>query len=237
MALKQQDLKSTLWEAANILRGSAVDRTDWKGYILPLFFFKRICDVWDEETAEASEIYGDADPSLFPEIHRFHVPEGCHWRDIREKSVAGFQAFVDVLDLAEIYGVTTKRLNEQVRRNKGRFPEDFMFGLTSEEFANLKSQFATLRWGGRRYPPNAFTEHGAVMPASVLNSPIAIESSIQVVRAFVRLREMLVSHKDLAHKLAALEKEFDQQFQVVFDVIRKLMEAPPDKSKRKVGFN
>ena len=75
MALKQQDLKSTLWEAANILRGSAVDRTDWKGYILPLLFFKRICDVWDEETAEASEIFGDTDPSLFPEIHRFHVPE------------------------------------------------------------------------------------------------------------------------------------------------------------------
>ena len=78
------DLKSTLWDAANTLRGSAVDRTDWKGYILPLLFFKRISDVWDEETAEASDIYGDADPSIFPEIHRFRLPEGCHWRDIRE---------------------------------------------------------------------------------------------------------------------------------------------------------
>ena len=78
------ELKSTLWEAANTLRGSAVDRTDWKGYILPLLFFKRISDVWDEETAEASEAFGDADPSLFPEVHRFNVPEGCHWRDIRE---------------------------------------------------------------------------------------------------------------------------------------------------------
>ena len=84
MATNYQDLKSTLWEAANILRGSAVDRTDWKGYILPLLFFKRICDVWDEETADATEIYGDADPSQFPEVHRFQVPEGCHWRDIRE---------------------------------------------------------------------------------------------------------------------------------------------------------
>ncbi len=84
MALNHQDLKSTLWEAANILRGSAVDRTDWKGYILPLLFFKRICDVWDEETAEATETYGDADPSLFSEVHRFQVPEGCHWRNIRE---------------------------------------------------------------------------------------------------------------------------------------------------------
>ncbi len=84
MTTNNQDLKSTLWEAANILRGSAVDRTDWKGYILPLLFFKRICDVWDEETADAVETYGDADPSRFPEVHRFQVPYGCHWRDIRE---------------------------------------------------------------------------------------------------------------------------------------------------------
>jgi type I restriction enzyme M protein len=79
-----RQLQSTLWEAANILRGSAVDRTDWKGYILPLLFFKRICDVWDEEAAEAVETYGDADPSQFPEVHRFQVPDGCHWQDIRE---------------------------------------------------------------------------------------------------------------------------------------------------------
>ncbi len=82
----QSQLKSTLWDAANTLRGSAVDRTDWKGYILPLLFFKRISDVWDEETAEASETFGDADPSLFPEVHRFTVPDGCHWRDVRETS-------------------------------------------------------------------------------------------------------------------------------------------------------
>lgn len=84
MAKNGANLKSTLWDAANTLRGSAVDRTDWKGYILPLLFFKRISDVWDEETAEAAEIYGDADPSVFPEVHRFQVPEGCHWDDIRE---------------------------------------------------------------------------------------------------------------------------------------------------------
>ena len=77
-------LKSTLWEAANTLRGSAVDRTDWKGYILPLLFFKRISDVWDEEQAEAAELYGDADPGHFEEIHRFQVPKGCHWNDVRE---------------------------------------------------------------------------------------------------------------------------------------------------------
>jgi type I restriction enzyme M protein len=84
MSVNGSQLKSALWEAANILRGSAVDRTDWKGYILPLLFFKRICDVWDEETAEARETFGDEDPSLFPEVHRFQVPDGCHWRDVRE---------------------------------------------------------------------------------------------------------------------------------------------------------
>ena len=84
VTLTAQELQSHLWEAANILRGSAVDRTDWKGYILPLLFFKRICDVWDEETSEAADIYGDADTSQFPEAHRFQVPAGCHWRDIRE---------------------------------------------------------------------------------------------------------------------------------------------------------
>jgi type I restriction enzyme M protein len=84
LLLGVNELKSALWDAANTLRGSAVDRTDWKGYILPLLFFKRISDVWDEETVEAQEIYGEADPSLFPEIHRFVVPDGCHWNDVRE---------------------------------------------------------------------------------------------------------------------------------------------------------
>jgi len=149
--------------------------------------------------------------------------------------VRGHKVMLDE-DLAEIYGVTTKRLNEQVRRNKDRFPEDFMFRLSKEEFTDLRSQSATSRWGGRRYPPNAFTEHGAVMLASVLNSPIAVEASIQVVRAFVRLREMLTSNKELARKLASLEKKYDHQFQVVFDAIRKLMEPPPDKPKPRIGY-
>lgn len=83
---KSADLRASLWNAANTLRGSAVDRTDWKGYILPLLFFKRISDVWDEETAEAQEVYGETDPSLFPEIHRFVVPEDCHWDNVREVS-------------------------------------------------------------------------------------------------------------------------------------------------------
>ena len=86
--LTLQDLKSDLWNCAQILRGSAIDRTDWKGYILPLLFFKRISDVWDEETAAARETYGDVDLNLFPELHRFTLPEGCHWRDVRETSSA-----------------------------------------------------------------------------------------------------------------------------------------------------
>lgn len=113
-------------------------------------------------------------------------------------------------NLAALYGVETKRLNEQVRRNSGRFPEDFMFQLTVEEFADLRCQIATsnnpVGRGGRRSLPYAFTEHGAIMVASVLNSPRAIEASVQVVRAFVQLRQMLASNDELSRKLVALEK-------------------------------
>jgi len=139
-------------------------------------------------------------------------------------------------DLAELYGVTTKRLNEQVKRNRERFPSHFMFQLTMQEFADLRSQIATSRWGGRRTPPYAFTEHGTVMLASVLNSPIAIQASIEIVQAFVRLRQMLASHVELARKLSALEKKYDAQFKVVFDAIRQLMEPPPPK-RRSIGFH
>ena len=139
-------------------------------------------------------------------------------------------------DLAKLYGVSTKRLNEQVTRNTDRFPDDFMFRLTPDEFRNLRSQSATSSWGGRRYPPRAFTEHGAVMAANVLNSKRAVQASIQVVRTFIRLRQMLANHRGLARKLDALEKKYDKQFRVVFEAIRQLMEPPPDKSKRRIGF-
>lgn len=140
-------------------------------------------------------------------------------------------------DLAELYGVTTKRFNEQVRRNTDRFPGDFMFQLSSDEFESLRSHFATssLKHGGRRYLPYAFTEHGALMAASVLNTQRAIDVSIYVVRAFVKLREMIASHKDLARRLDELESKYDAQFHVVFDAIRKLM-IPRDEDKRKIGF-
>jgi len=141
-------------------------------------------------------------------------------------------------DLAEVYGVETKQLKRAVRRNISRFPKDFMFELTMDELENLRCQIGTSSWGGVRYPPMAFTEHGAIMVASILNSQRAIDASIKVVRAFVQLREMLSTHKDLAIKLGELEKkltEHDEQFALVFDAIRQLL-APEDKPPRKIGF-
>jgi len=139
-------------------------------------------------------------------------------------------------DLAEIYGVETRRLNEQVKRNPDRFPEDFMFQLNKEEFENLRSHFGTSsHWGGRRYPPYAFTEQGVAMLSSVLRSKRAIQVNIEIMRAFVRLRRILASHADLARKLDLLEKKYDTQFKVVFDAIRELMK-PPEAKKPPIGF-
>ena len=141
-------------------------------------------------------------------------------------------------DLAEIYGVETKRLNEQVRRNLERFPSDFMFQLTAQEMQNLKSHFATSSWGGRRKLPFAFTEHGAIMAANVINSPLAIQMSVFVVRAFVKLREMLAAHKELAHKLAELERKLqnhDESIRSLVVAIRQLM-TPSEPKKRPIGF-
>lgn len=138
-------------------------------------------------------------------------------------------------DLAELYGVTTKSLNQAVTRNTDRFPEDFMFVLTPEELEDLKSQSVTSRWGGRRYLPRAFTEQGVAMLSSVLRSPRAVQVNILIMRAFVKMRELLASHKDLARQLDALEKKYDKQFRVVFDAIRKLME-PPATAKKEFGF-
>jgi len=139
-------------------------------------------------------------------------------------------------DLAELYGVETKRLNEQVKRNSERFPSDFVFQLTQEEFENLRSQSATSSraHGGRRTPPYAFTEHGAIMAANVLNSQCAIEMSVFVVRAFVRLRGMLATHKELARKLDELEHkvgEHDEAIRALVTAIRELM-SPSSKERR-----
>jgi ORF6N domain len=150
--------------------------------------------------------------------------------------IRGHKVMLDA-DLAVLYAVSTKRLNEQVRRNRSRFPGDFMFQLTEEEVRSLRSQFATSKKGrgGRRYSPLVFTEQGIAMLSTVLNSERPIQVNIEIMRAFVRLREMIATHKDLARKLEALEKRYDAQFKVVFDAIRELM-APPTPKKRKIGF-
>ena len=144
-------------------------------------------------------------------------------------------------DLAAIYGVTTKRLNEQVKRNAERFPEDFMFQLTPEEAELSRSQFATLKPGrgqNIKYRPYAFTEHGAIQAANVLSSPRAIEMSVFVVRAFVKLREMLASNKELAQKVDELERKLQTHDRAIVDILKAIRELmnPPAPARRPIGF-
>jgi len=139
------------------------------------------------------------------------------------------------VDLAKVYGVSTKRLNQQVRRNKSRFPPEFMFQLTLREARFLRLQIATLEKDGRgkfrKYRPYVFTEYGAIMISAVLKTPVAIAASIQIAKVFVRLRELLATHKELSEQLAELEKKYDAKFKVVFDAIRQLMERPQERPK------
>jgi hypothetical protein len=159
--------------------------------------------------------------------------------------IRGQKVMLDA-DLAELYGVETRILIRNVKRNVGRFPQHFMFQLTTKEFEalklyfeskNLTSQYgiSSSSWGGRRYPPYAFTEQGVAMLSSVLHSKRAIQVNIQIMDTFVCLRQILASHADLARKLEALEKKYDEQFKIVFDAIRELM-TPPEPKKRPIGF-
>jgi hypothetical protein len=150
----------------------------------------------------------------------------------------GHKVMLDT-DLADLYGVQIKVFNQAVKRNIERFPADFMFQLTIDETARLRSQTVTLKTGRgrhRKYLPYAFTEQGVAMLSSVLRSDRAINVNIEIVRAFVRLRQMLASHAELARKLAALEKKYDAQFKVVFDAIRELMTPPESKKVKPIGF-
>jgi ORF6N domain len=153
--------------------------------------------------------------------------------------IRGQKIMLDV-HLAKLYGVPTKRLKEQVRRNRQRFPDDFLFELTGEEFLSLRSQIATSKKvrGGTRYLPFAFTEQGVAMLSSVLNSERAIQVNIAVMRTFVKIREFLSTHKDLARKLEDLERKYeshDGQIKAVFEAIRELMK-PPEPARRRIGF-
>jgi hypothetical protein len=149
--------------------------------------------------------------------------------------VRGQRVLLDV-DLALVYGVTTKRLNEQVRRNAKRFPADFLIRLTKQDLTSLRSQIATSSWGGRRYSPLAFTEHGAIMAATILDSPRAVQMSVYVVRAFARLRQAVAAHSKLAqelealkHSVAALDADTRRQFDQVYEAILGLMATSPRK--------
>ena len=151
--------------------------------------------------------------------------------------IRGKKVMLDA-DLASLYGVETRVLVQAVRRNLGRFPEDFMFQLCKEEVDFLRSQIVTLKRGRgqhSKYLPYVFTEQGVAMLSSVLRSPRAIQVNIEIMRAFVRLRQMLASHAELARKLDALEQKYDAQFRAVFDAIRQLM-APPEPKRRPLGF-
>ena len=159
--------------------------------------------------------------------------------------IRGHKVMLDK-DLAKLYGVSTKRLNEQVKRNMSRFPEDFMFRAIDEEAAmveklspRLRSHFATSNRGGARYLPYLFTEQGVAMLSSVLNNERAVQVNIVIMRAFVKLRQILSTHKELAQKLSELEGKFekhDSEILMIFDAIRQLMEPPPEAPKRAIGF-
>jgi hypothetical protein len=144
------------------------------------------------------------------------------------------QKVIPDFHIAELYKVETKVLKRVVKRNRDRFPNDFCFELTTEESQHLRYQIGTSRWGGTRYRSIVFTEQGIAMLSSVLNSKRAIRVNVEIMRTFVKLREILLTHKDLAAKLEELEKKYDAQFRVVFDAIRQLM-TPPDKPKREIA--
>ena len=162
-----------------------------------------------------------------PEITAEHIAAAIFF-------LRGQKVMLDV-HLATLYGVETKALIRAVRRNLSRFPSDLMFQLSNQEFANLRRQFGTSSWGGRRHLPYAFSEQGVAMLSSVLRSERAVQVNIQVVRTFVRLRAILASHEQLARKLAARESRYDAQFRSVFDAIRELM-SPDRTSRRSIGF-
>ncbi|MFH1846621.1 MAG: ORF6N domain-containing protein [Candidatus Omnitrophota bacterium] len=153
--------------------------------------------------------------------------------------IRGQKVMIDK-DLAELYGVETKYLKRQVRRNIDRFPKDFMFQLSKSELNNWRSQFVTSNSSdkmGLRYAPYVFTEHGVAMLSSVLNSKRAIQVNIAIMRTFAKLRDMIATHKDLKQKLKEMEKKYDKQFQVVFQALEQLLEEPKQKPKKQIGFH
>ncbi len=163
------------------------------------------------------------------------LPVPVHTIERLIRPIRGQRVMLDA-DIAALYGSATKTLIQAVRRNAERFPADFMFQLTSDEFADLRSQSVTSRsWGGRRYAPYAFTEQGVAMLSSVLNSPRAVQVNIEIMRTFVRLRGFIAAHEELVHRVDGLEVRLDEQLTAVFKSLRALT-APPPVPQRKLGF-
>lgn len=158
--------------------------------------------------------------------------------------IRGQKVMLD-LDLSRLYDIPVKRINEQVKRNAERFPPDFMFQLTSSELDNLRSHFATSSWGGRRYLPYAFTEHGVLMLSSVLNSPVAIQVNIRIVRIYIRMRELLLANKEMLQQWEKLERRLDEQgvsqqklateMQQVFSLLKELLQ-PERRTRKRIGY-
>jgi hypothetical protein len=174
------------------------------------------------------------------EINSLTVPEEVIMSKIY--LIRGHKVMLD-RDLAELYGVETRRLNEQVKRNLDRFPADFMFQLNQKEFENLKSQFATSSWGGRRKLPYAFTEHGVLMLSSVLNSDKATRVNIQIMRIYVKIRQLITLNKDILERLEAIENKFtghDEKIILIFEYLRQLEQAKQQQNdqanRKKIGF-
>jgi hypothetical protein len=170
-----------------------------------------------------------------PIDHQPHIPVPLRRIEQAIRQVRGHRVMLDT-DLAALYGVETGALVRAVKRNAYRFPDDFTFQLTPQEFDNLRCQFGiSSSWGGRRHPPYAFTEQGVAMLSSVLRSKRAAQVNVEIMRAFVRLRRILAENAGLARRLDELEKKYDVQFKVVFDTIRQLM-LPPEPRKKRIGF-
>jgi hypothetical protein len=163
------------------------------------------------------------------------LPVPIHLVERRIFSLRGHNVILSS-HIAELYDVPTSALNQAVKRNRPRFPEDFMFQLTKTEFENLKSQIVISSWGGARALPYAFTQEGVAMLSSVLKSDRAVQVNIAIMRAFVQMKQFATTHKELAEKIAGMEKKYDSQFRVVFEAIKKLLEPPPAPSKPRIGF-
>lgn len=203
----------------------------------PYFFINTSNDKHQKNLIQGIEICDTSKTHLMTEKkNEMIVPEEIVMSKIyyiRERKVMQDE------DLADLYEVETKQLKRQVRRNIDRFPDDFMFELTSDELENLRSQIGTSSWGGVRYLPMAFTEQGVAMLSSVLNSARAIKVNIQIIRIFTRMREMLLNYKDLFLKLELLEKKVaghDEDLQVVFTYLKKLLPTPEQAGRRRIGF-